>query len=136
MTVEKCFMLLLQKEDCGECGLFFSVALGGRLKVVSTMSVGYDHIDIDICREKGIRLGYTPDVLTHATAELTVALLLATSRRIVEGTFVYLITMYSLGNLWVLVAWHAYNNIFTNKFNILDRCKFFCFFIRTLFINF
>ena len=55
------------------------------MKVVSTMSVGYDHIDIEECKRRGIRVGYTPDVLTHATAELTLALLLATSRRLIEG---------------------------------------------------
>lgn len=36
-------------------------------------------------RPRGIRVGYTPDVLTDATAELTVALLLATARRLPEG---------------------------------------------------
>ncbi len=35
---------------------------------------------------RGIRVGYTPDVLTDAVAELTVALLLTTSRRLVEAT--------------------------------------------------
>lgn len=35
---------------------------------------------------RGIRVGYTPDVLTDAVAELTVALLLATSRRLIEAT--------------------------------------------------
>ena len=49
------------------------------------MSVGYDHIDVNECKRRGIKLGYTPDVLTHATAELTVTLLLATSRRVAEG---------------------------------------------------
>lgn len=37
------------------------------------------------CKRRGIRVGYTPDVLTDATAELTVALLLATSRRLIES---------------------------------------------------
>ena len=49
------------------------------------MSVGYEHIDLDECRKRQIRVGYTPGVLTDATAELTVALLLATSRRLPEG---------------------------------------------------
>ncbi|VDO95144.1 unnamed protein product [Soboliphyme baturini] len=49
------------------------------------MSVGFDHIDIAACRERGIKLSYTPDVLTEATAELTIALLLATSRRLFEA---------------------------------------------------
>lgn len=37
------------------------------------------------CKKRGIRVGYTPDVLTDATADLTMALLLATSRRLIEG---------------------------------------------------
>lgn len=45
----------------------------------------YDHIDVAECKKRGIRIGYTPDVLTDATAELTVALLLATSRRLIEA---------------------------------------------------
>lgn len=45
----------------------------------------YEHIDLAECKKLGIRVGYTPDVLTDATADLTVALLLATSRRLIEG---------------------------------------------------
>uniref|UniRef100_A0A7M4F092 Glyoxylate reductase/hydroxypyruvate reductase n=1 Tax=Crocodylus porosus TaxID=8502 RepID=A0A7M4F092_CROPO len=60
-------------------------AAGPSLKVVSTMSVGYDHISLQELKKRGIRLGYTPDVLTEAVAELTVALLLATSRRLLEA---------------------------------------------------
>ncbi|KAH9507872.1 hypothetical protein Btru_053103 [Bulinus truncatus] len=58
---------------------------GPSLRVVSTMSVGYDHIDVQECLRRNILLGYTPGILTSATAELTVALLLATSRRLKEG---------------------------------------------------
>ncbi|XP_078731644.1 glyoxylate reductase/hydroxypyruvate reductase isoform X1 [Lampetra fluviatilis] len=60
-------------------------AAGPSLKVISTMSVGFDHLSLDECKKRGIRVGYTPDVLTDATAELTVGLLLATSRRLVEA---------------------------------------------------
>ncbi|KAH3792362.1 hypothetical protein DPMN_145856 [Dreissena polymorpha] len=49
------------------------------------MSVGYDHVDLSACRKRGIPVGYTPDVSTSATAELTMALLLTVSRRIQEG---------------------------------------------------
>jgi len=56
-----------------------------KLGVVSTMSVGYDHIDIAACKRRNIPVGYTPGVLTEATAELTLGLLLATSRRLVEA---------------------------------------------------
>ncbi|KAG6928907.1 glyoxylate and hydroxypyruvate reductase, partial [Chelydra serpentina] len=60
-------------------------AAGPSLRVVSTMSVGYDHVSLEELKKRGIRLGYTPDVLTEAVAELTVALLLATSRRLLEA---------------------------------------------------
>uniref|UniRef100_A0A673G6M8 Glyoxylate reductase/hydroxypyruvate reductase n=2 Tax=Sinocyclocheilus rhinocerous TaxID=307959 RepID=A0A673G6M8_9TELE len=60
-------------------------AAGPNLKVISTLSVGFDHLAIDEIKKRGIRVGYTPDVLTDATAELTVALLLATCRRLPEG---------------------------------------------------
>ena len=49
------------------------------------MSVGFDHLDLREIAKKSIPVGYTPDVLTDATAELTVSLLLAASRRIPEG---------------------------------------------------
>lgn len=42
------------------------------LKVVSTMSVGVDHIDVKACKELGIKVGYTPNVLTETTADLAV----------------------------------------------------------------
>jgi len=58
---------------------------GNQLKVVSTMSVGVDHINLQECEKRNIRVGYTPDILTSATAELAVGLLLSVSRRIVEG---------------------------------------------------
>lgn len=55
------------------------------MKSVSTMSVGLEHIDLTECKARGISVGYTPGVLTDATAETTVSLLLATSRRLKEG---------------------------------------------------
>ena len=58
---------------------------GNVLKVVATMSVGYDHLVIDDIKSFNIKIGYTPDILTDATAELTIALLLATSRRLLEA---------------------------------------------------
>lgn len=59
--------------------------LGSELKVVSTVSAGLDHLDLETLKSRGIRIGYTPDVLTEAVAEHTIGLLIATSRRIVEG---------------------------------------------------
>lgn len=58
---------------------------GENFKVVSTMSVGLDHIDLVAAKEANIRIGYTPNVLTEATAELTIGLLIATSRRLFEA---------------------------------------------------
>lgn len=55
------------------------------LRVISTYSVGFDHIDIKTAKKHGIRIGYTPEVLTNATADLTVALLLDLLRRVTEG---------------------------------------------------
>ncbi len=60
-------------------------AAGGQLEVVSTMSVGFDHVDTKLLKEKGIRLGYTPDVLTDSVADTTIALMLAASRRVPEA---------------------------------------------------
>ena len=73
--------------------LKFYFPLGPNLKVIGTMSVGFDHIDLQACKSRGVRVGYTPDVLTDATAELTVALALATTRRLMEGKC-------SLGRSW------------------------------------
>ncbi|KAM4750172.1 glyoxylate reductase/hydroxypyruvate reductase [Anableps anableps] len=61
-------------------------AAGPNLKVLSTMSVGYDHLSLEELKKRGICVGYTPEVLTDAVAELTVALLLTTSRRLIEAT--------------------------------------------------
>ena len=60
-------------------------AAGPALKVVSNMAVGYNNIDIAAARERNVMVGNTPDVLTDATADLAMALLLAAARRIVEG---------------------------------------------------
>jgi len=57
----------------------------GKLKVISTFSVGYDNIDVNYAKSKKIRIGYTPEVLTDATADLIFGLMLAAARRIVEG---------------------------------------------------
>ena len=56
-----------------------------KLKIISTYSVGFDHIDIKYAKKKKIKIGYTPDVLTNATAELTISLMLDLLRRITEG---------------------------------------------------
>lgn len=55
------------------------------LKVISTYSVGFDHIDVKYAKSKGIKVGYTPEVLTETTADLIFGLIISVARRIVEG---------------------------------------------------
>jgi len=62
-----------------------TIDLAKKLKVISTFSVGFDHIDTKYAKKKKIRVGYTPEVLTDATADLAFSLLLDISRRISEG---------------------------------------------------
>ena len=56
-----------------------------RLKVISTMAVGYDNIEVAECTRRGIPVGNTPGVLTQTTADFAIALMMAAARRIVEG---------------------------------------------------
>jgi glyoxylate reductase len=61
------------------------LAAGNALKVVSNIAVGFDNIDVEAAKRRGIVVTNTPDVLTEATAELTWGLILAAARRIAEG---------------------------------------------------
>ena len=58
---------------------------GSGLKVVANVAVGYNNLDVAYARSKGIILTNTPDVLTETTANMAIALILAVTRRIVEG---------------------------------------------------
>ena len=60
-------------------------AAGSQLKVVSNFAVGFNNIDVPEARRRGIAVGNTPGVLTEATADIAVALLLAAARRLPEG---------------------------------------------------
>jgi glyoxylate reductase len=60
-------------------------AAGPELRVVANFAVGYDNVDLEACRERGVVVTNTPDVLTNATAELAVALMLAAARRLGEA---------------------------------------------------
>jgi glyoxylate reductase len=60
-------------------------AAGPQLRVVANYAVGLDNVDLAECERRGIVVSNTPDVLTEATAELTIALMLALTRRVVEG---------------------------------------------------
>ncbi len=56
-----------------------------KVKIVATMSIGVDHIDLDLARARGIAVTNTPDVLTEDVADLALGLVLAVSRRIVAA---------------------------------------------------
>jgi glyoxylate reductase len=58
---------------------------GKKLKIVASMSVGFDHIDLDTATKKGILATHTPGVLTEAVADETLGLMLAVGRRLVEA---------------------------------------------------
>lgn len=58
---------------------------GIRLRIVANIAVGYDNLDVEYARRRGIEVTNTPDVLTEATAEFTWGLILAVTRRIPEG---------------------------------------------------
>lgn len=60
-------------------------AAGPQLRCVANVAVGYDNIDIEAAARRGVVVTNTPGVLDDATADLTMALILATTRRIVEG---------------------------------------------------
>ena len=57
----------------------------GKLKIIATFSVGYDHININSAKEKNIVITNTPDVLNDAVAEITIFLMLAACRKAYEG---------------------------------------------------
>jgi len=56
-----------------------------RLRVIANYAVGTDNVDLAECRRRGVAVGCTPDVLTDATADLALALILAVARRLPEA---------------------------------------------------
>jgi glyoxylate reductase len=58
---------------------------GPQMKLIASFSNGTDHIDIDAAAKKGITVTNTPNVLTEDTADMTMALILAVPRRLVQG---------------------------------------------------
>jgi glyoxylate reductase len=61
------------------------IEAGTALRVIANVAVGYNNIDVVAARERGIIVTNTPDVLTDATADFTLALILAVTRRLGEG---------------------------------------------------
>ncbi|HEY7003735.1 MAG TPA: D-glycerate dehydrogenase [Gaiellaceae bacterium] len=68
-----------------QVGVALFDAAGPDLRVVANFGVGYDSVDVEAATRRAIVVANTPDVLTEATAELTIALMLALLRRVVEG---------------------------------------------------
>ena len=60
-------------------------AAGDQLRVVANVAVGYDNVDLEAARSHGVTITNTPGVLTDATADLAMTLMLAIMRRIGEG---------------------------------------------------
>jgi glyoxylate reductase len=60
-------------------------AAGPSLRIVANFAVGYDNVDLEACRSRDVVVTNTPDVLTNATAELAITLMLAAARRVGEG---------------------------------------------------
>ena len=58
---------------------------GDRLKLIANFGAGVDNIDVQTARQRGILVSNTPGVLTEDTADMTMALILAVTRRIPEG---------------------------------------------------
>ena len=58
---------------------------GENLKLIANYGAGFDHIDVETARRRGMLVSYTPGVLTEDTADMTMALILAVPRRIKEG---------------------------------------------------
>lgn len=80
--VEHADILVVRLTDRVDSAL---LARARQLKVLATFSVGVSHIDLNACEKRKIKVLHTPDALTEATSELSLALLLAASRRVLEG---------------------------------------------------
>jgi glyoxylate reductase len=63
----------------------FLDAAGSGLRVVANVAVGYDNIDVSACARRGVTVTNTPGVLTDATADISIALMLMATRRLAEG---------------------------------------------------
>lgn len=61
-------------------------ALAPSVRMIATFSVGYEHVDVAAAEKRGIKVSNTPDVLTDATADITLLCLLGAARRAHEGT--------------------------------------------------
>jgi len=74
------------------------------LKVAAQAAVGYDNVDVEACTRRGIPFGNTPGVLVDATADLSMALLLCSMRRVTDG--------------WDMVRRGEWKNLFQIPFGV------------------
>ncbi|MGZ4431348.1 MAG: D-glycerate dehydrogenase, partial [Gaiellales bacterium] len=78
----------------------FLDAAGPGLQVVANVAVGYDNIDVDACARRGLVATNTPGVLTEATADIALSLILMSTRRLAEGE-----RLIRSGEPW---SWHMF----------------------------
>lgn len=78
----------------------FLAAAGDQLKVVATFSVGTDHVDRALLKQRSVRLGYTPTILTDSVADISVMLVLMAQRRAGES-----MAKVNAGE-WPQMPWH------------------------------
>ena len=82
-AVRDCDVLVPTVTDRIDAGLIEQA--GDRLKLIASFGTGVDHIDLRAAKARGITVTNTPGVLTEDTADMTMALILAVPRRLVEG---------------------------------------------------
>ncbi len=82
-AIKTCDVLVPTITDQIDAGLLAQA--GDRLKLIANYGAGVDHIDVATARQKGVLVSNTPGVLTEDTADMTMALLLAVTRRMPEG---------------------------------------------------
>ena len=85
-AVDRADVLVPTITDAIDAGLIGKA--GPRLKMIANFGAGVDHIDVEAAVGRGLVVTNTPGVLTEDTADLTMTLILAVSRRIVEGAAV------------------------------------------------
>ena len=82
-ALQRCDVLVPTITDRIDAGLIGQA--GNRLKLIANYGAGVDHIDVATARSRGILVSNTPGVTTEDTADMTIALILALTRRIPEG---------------------------------------------------
>ena len=84
-AVTACDVLVPTVTDRIDSEVIAAAAQAGRCKLIASFGTGVDHIDLRSANEKGITVTNTPGVLTEDTADVAMALILATARRLAEG---------------------------------------------------